>query len=156
MRRFTCNCNRQSIGDAQALRTSRGDRPRRGAALIVVMICLLGIAMLAGSLLRLAVAQHRQARMHHRRLQVEWLAAAGVERALVRLSTDSNWQGEEWAVPAEMFGAAAHVTLAMEATNDSRREIVSVATIAPDSSGQVRITRRRSLPAAASTPEETP
>ncbi|MCA9054102.1 MAG: hypothetical protein KDA75_09715 [Planctomycetaceae bacterium] len=157
MRRSLGSINRQAARRLETRRRDSDRRPRRGAALIVVMICLLGIAMLAGSLLRLAVAQHRQARMQHRQLQAEWLAAAGIERALTRLSADQEWSSEAWTVPDELIGTTARVSLTIESGSVSNRKIVSVATIGPETSGHVRVTLRRSVPsAAASAQEEAP
>lgn len=76
---------------------------RRGAFLVVTMICLILSAVLIGSLLKTALAQHRQMIYEQQRLQANWLAEAGLERAANRLASDSKYAGETWSLPPDSF-----------------------------------------------------
>ncbi len=42
-----------------------------------------------------------------RRLQAEWLAEAGVDRALAKLSYDPDYKGETWEIPVDELGLPA-------------------------------------------------
>src|SRR5687767_15100986 len=70
--------------------------PRRGAALIVAMICLLLATMLAGSLVRGALLQREQVLRDERQVQAAWLADAALERARLRLQSSPEFGGEMW------------------------------------------------------------
>jgi type II secretory pathway component PulK len=86
---------------------SRG--PRRGITTVVVLICLLVITLISGVLLRVGVAYRETVRAQERRLQAEWLAQSGLDRALFRLAASAGYTGETWQLaPADLaFGAAA-------------------------------------------------
>ena len=74
---------------------------RRGAIIVIAMISLLLVSAIAVSLVRLALTQQRQVRREQIRLQAEWLAEAGLERGAAKLRRDSDYQGEQWTIPAE-------------------------------------------------------
>lgn len=120
------------------LRLPHRPAPRRGALLIIVMICLVGITALAGTLLKLAVVQQRQSRIEQRQLQAEWLATAALDRAAARRRQDAGWTGETWTPLGE--GNAAAITVATDA---DRVEITAIATIPNGDQPPVRVTRRR-------------
>ena len=65
----------------------RKNRPHRGMLAIAVLVCLLIVIAIAGTLIRAATAQRDEARAVERRLQAEWLAEAGLQRAIARLAT---------------------------------------------------------------------
>jgi Tfp pilus assembly protein PilX len=92
---------------------SRHDRPRRGMLAIAVLVCLLVLTMIAGALIRTGVAQRDEVRGLERRLQAEWLAEAGLRRALARLEADPGYSGETWDVGARELGAADAATVAI-------------------------------------------
>ena len=66
----------------------------------MVMICLLISTLILGTLLKTAVTHRRQMRTEEQRAQADWLAESAIERAVHRLETDANYQGETWKVPA--------------------------------------------------------
>jgi type II secretory pathway component PulK len=86
---------------------------RRGLVLIVVMVCLVVFATLCGVLLKLALVEQRQVRMQEWRLQAEWLAESGIERAAARLADSADYAGETWTVATQEFAEGA-VTIEVE------------------------------------------
>jgi hypothetical protein len=80
--------------------TARRGKQRRGfiAALMLVIIMILTILM--GVLLKIMLM--RQADLHaaEQRLQAEWLAESGLDRALAKLASAPNYTGETWEIPA--------------------------------------------------------
>jgi hypothetical protein len=82
-------------------------RPRRGAVVVVVIVCLVVITLLCGALLRTGLARRAQVRSEERRLQADWLAESGLERAAARLASDAGYAGETWELsPKDLDGVA--------------------------------------------------
>jgi type II secretory pathway pseudopilin PulG len=77
---------------------------RRGMTTIAVLVCLLIITLISGALLKVGLAQRDMSRDRERRLQAEWLAESGVDRALARLTLDHNYTGETWPITARELG----------------------------------------------------
>jgi Tfp pilus assembly protein PilX len=92
---------------------ARVDRPRRGLLAIAVLVCLLVLTIIAGALLRTGMAQRDEVRTLERRLEAEWLAEAGLRRALARLDADPAYSGETWNIEARELGAADAATVAI-------------------------------------------
>ena len=122
---------------------------RRGAVLIVAMVCLGLATIMLGTLLRAATAQSRQGRHETHRLQAAWLAESGVERAAHRLAADAEYKGEEWSVRAADFGgrhAGRVVIRVAPPEGDSPARRVSVEAVFPaDSTVPVRSTKQVSI-----------
>lgn len=133
--------------------------PRRGVAMIVAMICLFSIAMLGATLLRLAVVQYRQTRQDQRRLQAEWLAESGLQRAVARLRAEANWSGDVWDVSAESLGAPGVVTTRIveeaDAADASGRRIVVTAEFPAGSQERARCSRSARVELPAKLPQES-
>ncbi len=91
----------------------RCDRPRRGMLAIAVLVCLLVLTIIGLSLVRTGTAQRDGVRALGRRLQAEWLAEAGLRRALARLDLDPGYSGETWNIEARDLGAADAATVAI-------------------------------------------
>jgi Tfp pilus assembly protein PilX len=91
----------------------RHDRPRRGMVAVAVLLCLLVLALIAGALLRNGTAQRDELRALERRLQAEWLAEAGLRRAVARLEAEPGYSGETWNIEARELGAADAATVAI-------------------------------------------
>jgi hypothetical protein len=77
---------------------------RRGLTTIAVLICLVIITLISGALLKVSLAQRNMNGDRERRLQAEWLAESGVDRALARLTVDHNYSGETWPITAGELG----------------------------------------------------
>jgi type II secretory pathway component PulK len=74
--------------------------------MLIILVVFAVTMALAGVWTRRALAAHRDQRLAAERLQVCWLAEAGVRRAAARLSADSGYDGEEWTVPGEKLKLA--------------------------------------------------
>src|SRR5437660_980137 len=87
-------------------RSALHSRSRRGgAALAVALVALVVLGIMLGVLLRLGVSRRRQARAEERRVQAEWLAESGLERAWARLAESPDYEGETWGLSADDLGA---------------------------------------------------
>lgn len=95
---------------------------RRGAALVVAMVCLLLISLSLGALLQIARVQMQQARRGEDRLQSEWLAESALERAAARLAADGEYEGETWDLTAEEFGRQEAGTVSVKVEEIPGRE----------------------------------
>ena len=76
-------------------------RSRRALTTVAVLVCLIVITLIGAALLKVGLAQRNQVRSQEHRLQAEWLAESGLDRALGRLAADRNYRGEEWPIRAE-------------------------------------------------------
>jgi hypothetical protein len=83
---------------------------------VAVLVCLIIITIMAGALLRVGLAQRERANAQEHRLQAEWLAESGIQRAIARLAADRGYTGETWEVPARDLDAVddALVTITIE------------------------------------------
>lgn len=110
-------------GPAWRRRPALWGRPSRcrGSIAIVVLICLVLIASLAGALLRIGLAERQRLHAEQRRLQVEWLVESGLERAAARLAESGEaYRGETWEVAASELGGrdAGRVMIVVEVEED--------------------------------------
>jgi Tfp pilus assembly protein PilV len=78
------------------MRACRARPARRGLTAVAVLVCLLIITMISGALLKIGVAHRDFVRGQERKLQAEWLAQSGIERALARLAAQPDYSGETW------------------------------------------------------------
>jgi Tfp pilus assembly protein PilX len=78
---------------------------RCGAVLVVVLVCLTAAATMLILVARSAFMEKRALDNSQWRLQAQWLAEAGVERAAARLLADAKYSGETWAIaPQDLVG----------------------------------------------------
>jgi Tfp pilus assembly protein PilV len=78
--------------------------PRRGLILVAVLVCVLVLMMLGAALLKVELASRQSNRDHERRLEAQWLAESGLERARARLAADPSYSGETWKLSAADLG----------------------------------------------------
>ena len=90
---------------------------RRGLVLMAVMFCLAAATLLCGVLLKVTLAEQRQGRWAEWRLQAEWLAESGVERAAAQLAASAEYAGETWDLTAQELSqdATGVITIEVEA-----------------------------------------
>ncbi|MSR57202.1 MAG: hypothetical protein EXS05_05980 [Planctomycetaceae bacterium] len=148
--RFPCRFGAQARGRrALAART-----PRRGAFLIVALICLVLATVLVGAMLTLAQTQRRQLSQQQLLLQTEWLMESAFERAASRLRDNSDYPGETWSISAAELGstdsddgAAGEAIIRVETSlHQPQHRIVSVEAVYPrESTPQVRRTRQTTV-----------
>jgi Tfp pilus assembly protein PilX len=82
-------------------RPRRHSAPRRGAILVMALVCLVILGVLQVLLVQAAVARRRLSAEQAHRHQARWLAEAGIERAAARLAAEADYRGETWQVSAE-------------------------------------------------------
>lgn len=89
---------------------------RRGAILVAVVVCMAVAGAIAMSLVRTAASRRRAAETQLRRVQSQWLAESGLERAAARLAADARYAGEVWTTsPGELDGGTGVVRIKVEA-----------------------------------------
>ncbi|MEX0711182.1 MAG: hypothetical protein WD278_02460 [Pirellulales bacterium] len=82
----------------------RRENNRRGAILLVVMVCLSVAIALAASLLKAGLMEHTLLVEQEHEAQARRLAESGVERAAARLRADPDYTGETWEVSTTALG----------------------------------------------------
>jgi Tfp pilus assembly protein PilV len=108
---------------------------RRGAVLVVVLVCLAVAAAMFVVLVKLAATGRQSMQTQCWRMQAQWLAESGLERAAARLAADAKYTNETWTISAEELGgdAAGVVRIRAEAVADRpNRRLVSVEADYPD------------------------
>ena len=100
---------------------------RRGAILVVVLVCLAVAAALFLVLAHQATGERRALTTHHWNVEAQWLAEAGVERAVAQLGTNADYTGETWNIPAAELGgsdgAAVRIRAEKVADHPDRRAV---------------------------------
>jgi hypothetical protein len=99
---------------------------RRGAALITAVVALTVCSVMLFYLLKGTLDTHRQMRTHRQEVQADWLAAAGVDRAIASLRQSSDYTGETWKIPADQLRDAAEVTIKVEPAAESNGRQITV------------------------------
>jgi hypothetical protein len=129
---------------------------------VAALVCLLVMTLICGSLLRTIQTQRALVRSEERRLQADWLAESGLERACARLANDAEYQGETWSVTADQLGgkdnAAVTIQVAARPGKDGEiQRLVSVQADYPsDPSRRVRARRQAIVDIAARAREAAP
>jgi hypothetical protein len=79
-------------------------------------------------------------RAEQQRLQADWLAESGLERAAAKLAADQNYSGETWEIAAADLGSgmagAVTIVVAPHAGNATERK-VSVEAVYPSDTSRV-------------------
>lgn len=121
---------------------------RRGLTAAAVLVCLMVVTIVSGVLVKQGVAYRERVRAQERRLQAEWLAESGVERAFSRLAAKPDYAGERWEIAAEALGQPAVVTIEVDPPSAQNEErVVRVqADYPPEAPRRVRYTREVVLP----------
>ncbi len=83
---------------------ARAKKPSRGMTVVAVLVCLIIVTLISVVVLKMSVARRELARSQEHRLQAEWLAESGVERAMARLARDRDYRGETWSPSAHDLG----------------------------------------------------
>jgi hypothetical protein len=109
---------------------NRIPRSRSGAVLVVALVCLLIVMSLLGSMLQGALRAQRQLHSERDRRQTELLLAAGADRAAVLLSTQPDYRGDTWHLPAASItgrGTGQVITTIARQSDDQPWEVRVVA-----------------------------
>lgn len=101
-------------------------RQRRGAILIVSLVCLVIVMALVGTMLVGAMRSSRQLRVERDLVQCELLLQAGLDRAARDLAANpADYAGETLDIPAAEIGgsAAGRVTTEVTRTGDQPPQV---------------------------------
>jgi Tfp pilus assembly protein PilX len=119
----------RNVHQKQFARAKR--RCRCGFAIIGVLVCFVVASLLLVSWLKTVSFERQQGRAAGDRLQAEWLAEAGIDRAAARLAEKADYAGETWNISAEELSArdaaAVEIRVAAVADHPDRRTIEVVA-----------------------------
>ena len=110
-------------------------RRRRATLVVAVLVCLTLVTVLAGVWMKLLAVERRQVRNQQEAMQAEYLAEAGLARAIRALESDAAYAGEVWQPSAESLGAktSAQVTITVAASPDApSARAISVAAAFPE------------------------
>jgi len=105
-------------------------RPSRGMTVVAVLVCLVIVTVVSGAVLKVGLAHLALVRAQEHRLQAEWLAESGLQRALARLAVDRDYAGEAWPISATDLGLP--VQPAAARTTQKADGAAAVVTIAVD------------------------
>jgi len=95
---------------------------------VAVLVCLIVVTLVSGAVLKVGLAHLALVRAQEHRLQSEWLAESGFQRALARLAADREYTGETWPISATDLGLPERTPAArtMEKT-DGAAAVVTIA-----------------------------
>ncbi len=124
------------------MRTIRIDREtipsgwrRTGAALPLVLICMVLAMGMGAAMIRSVLIQHRRTQLAGQQTQSMWLAESGVQRAMFQLQRSPKYRGEVWEISAATLGGtdSGRVTIEIESRDgDTRDWAIHVEAIYPD------------------------
>ena len=117
-------------------------RRRSGMVLIAALVCLLILTGMIGTMLQTSLRARRQLRTERELIQCKLLLQAGMDRAAFRLSSDSEYAGETWEVPAEALAGSGEGQVTIEASRESDDEPWSVRVVAEYPLGSEHSIRR--------------
>jgi hypothetical protein len=123
-----------------------GTRPtRRGAILLIILVCFTLAAAMFVVLARLAMTARNAAETQHWGVQAQWLAEAGLERAAARLAGQPGYSGETWTIPAGQLagkvGAVVRIRVESVAGQSARRRVAVEADYPDDPLHRSRCTK---------------
>ena len=131
-----------------SIKLSFHHQDRRGAVLLMVMICLLLVSMIGGSVMKLTLTQQRHIGKETNYLQAQFLAESGIERAVAQLSKNAGYLGESWDISAKELNRRAAgevvITVSPDAGNTSEKRITVVA-LFPANGGPAQIQKTKSV-----------
>jgi type II secretory pathway component PulK len=98
---------------------------RRGTVIAAALVEFLVAAAILFAVLQSVVGHHRQLLKARHEVQAQWLAQAGIDRAVAQLGKSASYQGETWHVPAEELDGmdAAEVQIRVERVAENSDEL---------------------------------
>lgn len=94
--------------------------------MVYALILLLVISMIGGTLVRGAIAVHRQRLKDEIHAQTVRLAEAGWNRALRSLSHSPEYKEETWSLAADALGSDRQASVRMEVADESDQKRLTV------------------------------
>lgn len=108
----------------------RDFRQRSGTVLVAALVCLLIVMTMLGSMLQGTLRARRQLHTQRDRRQAELLLQAGADRAAFRLSSESNYRGETWTLPADTIVGTGDGQVTVAASRESDEQPWQVRVVA--------------------------
>jgi hypothetical protein len=131
-----------------APRSARAAR-RRAAIMMSVLVSIGVVLALFVAWTRTLVIEQRAVEAQQRRVQGEYLARSGLERAEAQLAMSAGYQGETWRIePASLgrqVGAAVVIRVETLADRPTVRQVEVQARVPEQGVHAVRITRRATI-----------
>ncbi|WP_417387937.1 hypothetical protein [Gimesia sp.] len=126
---------------------SQTKNTRRGAVLVIVMICLLLISLVMASLLKSTLMQRRQMLKEQLQVQADWLVESALERAAQQRLTNPEYQGEVWQIDPEELGTryAASAEIILKPEGDANRKLSIQARVQYPEGQTLTITRTKKI-----------
>jgi hypothetical protein len=119
-----------------------GRNRRSGAVLVAALVCLLIVMGILGAMLQGALRERRQLHRERDLRQTELLLRAGVERAVFRLVSDSDYRGETWNVPAEEIVGSGSARVTIEVSRPANEPGSQISVVAEYPAGNETSIRR--------------
>ena len=89
-------------------------RKRNGMTILAAVICLVMVTLLLASMMRILSTSAARSRLELHRLQSEWLAEAGEQRARVQSQRHPGYEGESWNIHTGNGPTAMQITIARQ------------------------------------------
>jgi len=83
---------------------ARAKKPSRGMTVVAVLVCLVIVTLISGAILKASAARRLLTINQEHRLQAEWLAESGAQRAVARLTREREYTGETWSLSLDDLG----------------------------------------------------
>jgi type II secretory pathway component PulK len=83
---------------------ARAKKPSRGMTVVAVLVCLVIVTLISGAILKASAARRVLTINQEHRLQAEWLAESGAQRAVARLARERDYTGETWSLGLDDLG----------------------------------------------------
>jgi type II secretory pathway component PulK len=111
----------------------------------MAMVALLVVSLVAAALVQSLLAAHRQSHRYADQLQAQWLAEAGLARAVAKLNADAAYQGEVWQAPLTSGESGETSMGQVTITVDPTTKEITVEAVYPTDEHR-RVLARRELP----------
>jgi len=127
----------------------RRNRHRDAFVLIGVLLSLGVVSVLVLGWIRSGIERRDQARQAEQRLQADWLAESGLERAVARLASKPDYKGEAWNIAAAELASSDDARVEIRVTEvaggEAARQVTVVADYPADPVRRLRVTKELNL-----------
>ena len=129
-------------------RDQRVSPQRHGLVSVALIIGLIILGLVAAGMLKVAIARRSAAQSEENRRQAELLLDSALDRALTRLDSNPQYDGEIWEISAPELGgrSPARVTINLQSNEPLSRRLVVVAEYQTSTPQAVRLSRTTPLP----------
>jgi type II secretory pathway component PulK len=93
--------------------------------MVMAIVVIVVATALAAAMVQMALAQRLQFETERRRVQAEWYAQAGLDRAAVAAEKSKDYTGEEWTI-AESSTRSAQIQITVDRDAEPARLTVAV------------------------------